>query len=61
MKKELDMLRKEPPYGVSCCPVSEGRLDRWEAKLIGGSNTPFEGGLFKLEIIRYNTVYSCLV
>lgn len=50
LKKELNMLQKEPPHGVSCWPVSEDRLDHWEAKLIGGQDTPFEGGVFKLDI-----------
>ena len=51
MKKELSMLQKDPPHGVSCWPVSEDKLDRWEAKIIGGNGTAFEGGVFKLEII----------
>ena len=49
MKKELERLRNDPPHGVSCWP-KEGRLDCLEAKLLGSKDTPYEGGIFKLEI-----------
>ena len=43
------MLKADPPAGISCWPV-EDRVDLLEAKLIGGTGTPYEGGVFKLEI-----------
>lgn len=49
MKKELERLEKDPPHGVSCWP-KDGRLDCLEAKLIGAEDTPYEGGIFRLEI-----------
>ncbi len=49
MKKELQMLSKDPPFGVSCW-LKEGTLDCLEAKLQGGQDTPYKGGIFKLEI-----------
>lgn len=49
MKKELKMLKTDPPAGISCWPV-EDRADLLEAKLVGASGTPYEGGVFKLEI-----------
>lgn len=49
IKKELERLKKDPPYGVSCWP-KDGRLDCLEAKLMGAKETPYEGGIFKLEI-----------
>lgn len=49
MKKELEMLTKEPPFGVSCWPQG-GRLNCLEARLQGPQGTPYEGGTFKLEI-----------
>ena len=49
MKKELERLQNDPPHGVSCWP-KEGRLDCLEAKLLGSKDTPYEGGIFKLEI-----------
>ena len=49
LKKELKLLSTEPPHGISCWPVDD-QLSRWEAKLVGGRDTPYEGGVFKLEI-----------
>ena len=49
VKKELERLKKDPPYGVSCWP-NEGRIDCLEAKLVGAKETAYEGGVFKLEI-----------
>ena len=49
VKKELERLKKDPPYGVSCWP-KEGRIDCLEAKLVGAKETAYEGGVFKLEI-----------
>lgn len=49
MSKEMERLKKEPPHGVTCWP-KDGRLNHLEVKLLGGENTPYEGGVFKLEI-----------
>ncbi len=49
MRKEVQMLTNDPPFGVSCWP-KEGKLDCLEAKLQGAQETPYEGGTFKLEI-----------
>lgn len=49
MKKEIERLRTDPPHGVSCWP-KDGRIDVLEAKLLGAEGTPYEGGIFRLEI-----------
>ena len=49
MGKEIERLKKEPPYGVTCRP-KDGRLNHLEVKLLGGESTPYEGGVFDLEI-----------
>ena len=49
MKKELEMLTKDPPFGVSCWSQG-GKLNCLEARLQGPQGTPYEGGIFKLEI-----------
>ena len=49
MKRELQMLEREPPHGVTCWP-KDGKIDLLEAQLLGDKDTPFEGGTFKLEI-----------
>uniref|UniRef100_A0A8C4X7L7 Ubiquitin-conjugating enzyme E2 T n=1 Tax=Erpetoichthys calabaricus TaxID=27687 RepID=A0A8C4X7L7_ERPCA len=50
LKRELQMLSCEPPPGISCWQ-NEDKIDQLEAQIVGGSNTPYEGGVFKLEII----------
>ena len=49
MKKELERLKKDPPHGVTCWS-KEGRLNHLEANLLGAGGTPYEGGVFKVEI-----------
>ncbi len=49
MKKELQRLQSEPPYGVSCWS-KDGRLDHLEAQLLGAKDSPFEVGVFRLDI-----------
>ncbi|KAA0706847.1 Ubiquitin-conjugating enzyme E2 T [Triplophysa tibetana] len=49
LKRELQLLSAEPPPGVSCWQV-EGRLDELQAQIVGLSSTPYEGGVFSLEI-----------
>ena len=50
IKKELERLKKDPPHGVSCWPKDGSRMDCLEAKLMGAKDTPYEEGIFKLEI-----------
>ncbi|XP_030623681.1 ubiquitin-conjugating enzyme E2 T [Chanos chanos] len=49
LKRELQLLSTEPPPGISCWQV-EDQTDELRAQIIGGVNTPYEGGLFTLEI-----------
>ncbi|XP_073707880.1 ubiquitin-conjugating enzyme E2 T [Garra rufa] len=49
LKRELQLLSAEPPPGVSCWQI-EGRVDELQAQIVGGANTPYEGGVFTLEI-----------
>ncbi|KAJ8370374.1 hypothetical protein SKAU_G00104020 [Synaphobranchus kaupii] len=49
LKRELQMLSTEPPPGISCWQ-SEGQIDDLRAQILGGVSTPYEGGLFSLEI-----------
>ncbi|KAL4224575.1 Ubiquitin-conjugating enzyme E2 T [Mactra antiquata] len=48
MKKEIKMLTESPPHGISCW--SNGDIDKLEAIILGGEHTPYNGGVFKLEI-----------
>jgi len=49
MQKEVMMLEKSPPYGISAWPRNDA-LDLLEAVVTGPEDTPYEGGLFELEI-----------
>ncbi|CAB1424338.1 unnamed protein product [Pleuronectes platessa] len=43
------MLSNEPPPGITCWQTEE-RMDDLRAQIVGGTETPYEGGLFTLEI-----------
>ena len=49
LKKELERLRKDPPHGVTCWPKGD-RADCLQAQLLGAQGTPYEGGIFSLDI-----------
>ncbi|XP_029994868.1 ubiquitin-conjugating enzyme E2 T [Sphaeramia orbicularis] len=49
LKRELQMLSTEPPPGITCWQTEE-RIDDLQAQIVGGNGTPYEGGLFSLEI-----------
>ncbi|XP_077369694.1 ubiquitin-conjugating enzyme E2 T [Festucalex cinctus] len=49
LKRELSMLTTEPPPGITCWQIEE-RIDDLQAQIVGGSGTPYEGGVFSLEI-----------
>ncbi|XP_022047485.1 ubiquitin-conjugating enzyme E2 T [Acanthochromis polyacanthus] len=49
LKRELQMLSTEPPPGITCWQTEE-RIDDLRAQIVGGTGTPYEGGLFSLEV-----------
>ncbi|KAM9343448.1 ubiquitin-conjugating enzyme E2 T isoform 2-T2 [Pholidichthys leucotaenia] len=49
LKRELQMLSTEPPPGITCWQT-EDKMDDLRAQIVGGPGTPYEGGLFSLEI-----------
>ncbi|OXB70575.1 UNVERIFIED_CONTAM: hypothetical protein H355_002708 [Colinus virginianus] len=50
LSRELSMLSAEPPPGISCWQ-SGARLDELRAQIIGAADTPYEKGIFNLEIV----------
>eukprot|EP00743_Colponemidia_sp_Colp-15_P007088 GILK01007647.1.p1 GENE.GILK01007647.1~~GILK01007647.1.p1 ORF type:complete len:225 (+),score=15.12 GILK01007647.1:51-725(+) len=50
LKRELAMLQSEPPPGITAWP-KEDSIDVLEAQIQGPIDTPYEGGVFKLEIV----------
>uniref|UniRef100_A0A8C5P7I6 Ubiquitin-conjugating enzyme E2 T n=1 Tax=Leptobrachium leishanense TaxID=445787 RepID=A0A8C5P7I6_9ANUR len=49
-KRELQLLTAEPPPGITCWQ-HEDKTDDLRAQIVGGSGSPYEGGIFTLEII----------
>ncbi|RUS89902.1 hypothetical protein EGW08_002343 [Elysia chlorotica] len=49
IKREIEMLSCSPPAGIFCS-TAEDRLDLLHAQILGQEGTPFEGGVFHLEI-----------
>ncbi|XP_061590926.1 ubiquitin-conjugating enzyme E2 T [Cololabis saira] len=50
LKRELQMLSSEPPPGITCWQT-EDRINDLRAQIVGGTDTPYEGGLFSLEVL----------
>ncbi|ORX87042.1 hypothetical protein BCR32DRAFT_198328 [Anaeromyces robustus] len=49
MKREIQMLEEEPPHGIYCWP-SETNMRHLHAQIRGYEKTPYENGIFKLDI-----------
>ncbi|KFZ60644.1 Ubiquitin-conjugating enzyme E2 T, partial [Antrostomus carolinensis] len=50
LKRELSLLSTEPPPGITCWQPAD-QLDDLRAQILGGADTPYEKGIFNLEII----------
>ena len=49
MQRELNMLTKEPPHGICAWPKDD-ECNVIEAKIKGPEDTPFEGGVWTLNV-----------
>lgn len=54
IKKELEEFRKEAPPGLSAGPVNDADFYRWQAMLTGPEGSPYQNGIFFLEIVFPN-------
>jgi ubiquitin-protein ligase len=50
LSKELAQMIKDPP-DLCSAGLKDSNLQNWIANIVGPSNTPYEGGLFKLDIL----------
>lgn len=50
LRKEYENLKTNPPANCSAAPKNESNLYEWDAQLYGPCGTPYENGIFKLNI-----------
>ena len=50
LRRELENLIKDPPPNCSAKPCGDN-LFHWAAQIYGPSDTPYEGGIFNLDIL----------
>ena len=56
IKKELEEISKEPPSNCSAGPIDTNNIFDWSATILGPSDSPYAGGVFRLNII-FNEKY----
>jgi len=72
LAKEAKDILVDPPIGISASPVDDSDIMHWRATLLGPQGSPYEGGVFALDIqfpltypfsppkIRFKTqIYHC--
>ena len=50
INRELNLFNKDPPANCSAGPIDDD-IYHWEASVLGPHNSPYEGGIFRLDII----------
>lgn len=48
--RELADLRADPPANCSAGPINEADIFKWEGVLFGPADSPYAGGVFKVQI-----------
>jgi ubiquitin-conjugating enzyme E2 D/E len=48
--KEMEKMAKDAPPNCSAGPKDDANMDLWEGTIIGPSDSPFENGIFKVQI-----------
>ncbi|XP_034866208.1 ubiquitin-conjugating enzyme E2 T isoform X2 [Mirounga leonina] len=49
LNRELNLLATEPPPGITCWQDKD-KMDDLQAQILGAADTPYEKGVFKLEV-----------
>ncbi|RHZ44781.1 hypothetical protein Glove_709g42 [Diversispora epigaea] len=50
IQKEYAELSRNPPTGISAGPTDDEDLFSWTGTILGPSNSPYKGGIFRLKI-----------
>jgi ubiquitin-conjugating enzyme E2 D/E len=50
LQREYADLKADPPANCTAGPVNESDLLKWEAMIFGPADSPFTGGVFRLDI-----------
>lgn len=50
IENELKNINEDPPLNCSAGPIDENDLFLWHGTIFGPSDSPYSGGIFKLEI-----------
>jgi ubiquitin-conjugating enzyme E2 D/E len=56
IQRELADLRKDPPSNCTAGPINEHDLFKWEGMIFGPTETPYQGGVFKV-LIHFGADY----
>lgn len=50
LSKEIKDMAHSPPGGCSAAPIKSSDITKWNATITGPPDTPYEGGVFQLEL-----------
>ena len=50
LQHEVSEMVANPPENCSAGPITDSKLDHWQATIIGPKGSPFENGVFSLDI-----------
>ena len=56
ISRELSIFHKDPPANCSAGPINDNNIYLWNGTIIGPTDSPYSGGIFKLEI-RFTDEY----